>query len=67
MIQKKDNYNIGDVISLKTRDGKYHNHRIVKINNIAVSTKGDNLEQQWYECNVQLGKIQGIVKLLFPR
>jgi hypothetical protein len=67
MIRPADNYNVGDVISLKTLDGVYHNHRITEIDGELVSTKGDNLKQQWYEQNVPISNIHGRVTLLFPK
>ena len=66
MIKPYDTYCIGDIVSLKTLDGMYHNHRIVKIDDFIVSTKGDNLEQQWYEQDVPVRNIKGKVKLILP-
>ena len=66
-IKKSDVYHVGDVISLKTLDKKYHCHRITEINSDWVSTKGDNLAQQWYEIQVPVGNIEGLVKLVFPK
>lgn len=61
-IKQMTDYKIGDIISLETLDGKLHCHRITNINNYYVSTKGDNLEQQWYEVNVPVTNIHGLVK-----
>lgn len=66
-IKKYSTLKIGDIISLKTLDKKYHCHRITKINSQYVSTKGDNLDQQWYEIDVPVENIEGIAKLVFPR
>ena len=66
-IKKSKLYQIGDIISLKTLDKKYHCHRIMKINERIVSTKGDNLEQQDYEIKVPIINIEGKVKLIFPK
>ena len=64
-ITKQKSYKIGDIISLKCKDHKFYCHRIQKINNFLVSTKGDNLAQQNYEKNVSVMNIEGIVKLLW--
>ena len=66
-VKKLNSYNIGDIISLRTLDKKYHCHRIIKINSEFVTTKGDNLEQQDYETKVPIKNIEGIVKLILPR
>lgn len=66
-IKKSKEYKTGDIISLKTLDKKYHCHRIVEINNQWVSTKGDNLEQQWYEIQVPLKNIGGKVIWSYPK
>jgi hypothetical protein len=66
-IKKAHSYKIGDIISLKTLDNKYHCHRISTIDSKYVSTKGDNLDQQLYEINVPIKNIEGIVKLIFPQ
>lgn len=66
-IKKSDSYKVGDVISLKTLDKKYHCHRIVEINDQIVSTKGDNLEQQDYEIKVPIKNIEGKTTLIFPK
>jgi hypothetical protein len=63
-ITKKKDYKIGDIISLKTHDGKYHCHRIMTMDKF-VSTKGDNLDQQKYEIDVPMKNIEGIVKLVW--
>lgn len=63
-ITKKQEYKIGDVISLKTHDKIIHCHRITSIDDM-VTTKGDNLEQKWYEINVPMENIEGIVTLVW--
>lgn len=59
-IKKSKTYKTGDIISLKTLDKKFHCHRIIEIDEKYVSTKGDNLDQQWYEIGVPIKNIQGI-------
>ena len=66
-IKKSKLYQIGDIISLKTLDKKYHCHRIIEINTKTVSTKGDNLTQQDYEIDIPITNIEGKVSLVFPR
>lgn len=66
-IKKADEYKIGDIISLKTLDKKYHCHRILEINQEWVSTKGDNLPQQWYEIKVPTKNIEGLATLVYPK
>lgn len=65
--KKVSSYEIGDIISLKTLDGIFHTHRIVEINDQWVSTKGDNLTQQWYEIKVPLKNIEGKLFWSFPK
>ena len=66
-VKKSKQYQVGDIISLKTLDKKFHCHRITEINSEWVSTKGDNLDQQPYENKVPLKNIEGKVSLFFPR
>lgn len=66
-IKKSKQYQVGDIISLKTLDKKYHCHRITEISFEYVSTKGDNLDQQWYEIKVPIKNIEGKVILFYPR
>ena len=66
-VKKSKTYKINDIVSLKTLDKKFHCHRITKIDSVVVSTKGDNLDQQWYEIDVPVENIEGITKLIFPR
>lgn len=65
-IKKSETYKTNDIISLKTLDNKYHVHRIMEINEKEVSTKGDNLDQQWYEKNVPIERIEGLLTWHFP-
>lgn len=65
-IKKKQYYEINDIISLKTLDQKFHIHRIVKIDSEKVSTKGDNLSQQWYEIDVPIRNIEGLLVWHYP-
>ena len=66
-VNKSNQYLVGDIISLKTLDKKFHCHRITEINSESVSTKGDNLDQQWYEVKVPIKNIEGVVTLFYPR
>lgn len=60
IVKKSKTYKVGDIISLKTLDKKFHCHRITEIDDKYVSTKGDNLDQQWYEIGVPVKNILGI-------
>ncbi len=66
-IKKSKSYKISDIIALKTHDKLHHIHRITEINNEWVSTKGDNLYQQWYEIKVQLKNIEGLLVWHYPK
>ena len=66
-IKKFKKYEVGEIISFKTLDKTFHCHRIIKINDEFVSTKGDNLDQQWYEIDVPIKNIQGRVTWIFPK
>ena len=63
-IVKKSNYVIGDIVSFKGNNNKFYCHRIIEINNVLVSTKGDNLDQQEYEKNIPIKNIDGLVTLI---
>jgi len=65
-IKKFSQYKIGDIISVKTHDKKIHVHRIVEITDQWVSTKGDNLSQQWYEVKLPLKNIEGKLIWHYP-
>jgi len=66
-IKKLELYQIGDIISLKTFDEKFHCHRITELDEQTVSTKGDNLTQQPYEIKVPIKNIEGKATLVFPK
>lgn len=61
-------YEIGDIIELETYDLKIHCHRIVKIDDKLVTTKGDNYPRSIdYEIDVPISKIRGKIVWWFPR
>lgn len=68
MSKKFSNYAVGDIIELETYDLKIHCHRIVKIDDKYVTTKGDNYPRSMdYEIDVPITKIHGKIVWWFPR
>lgn len=58
---------IGDIIRFKGHDGKYYCHRVVKLENDLVTTKGDLFsESKAYEINVPVKNILGIIVWRWP-
>lgn len=57
-IYKKDTYNIGDVVTFRVENG-YITHRIIKIDNDTVTTKGDanNTEDEEISKDKIVGKV----------
>lgn len=65
--KKFPKYEVGDIIELLTHDKKFHCHRIVKIDNQFVTTKGDNYpESKDYEINVPVKNIRGKIIWSYP-
>jgi hypothetical protein len=59
---------IGDVITIKGHDGRHYCHRIIKLENNLVTTKGDNFtESKPYEIDVPVKNIRGKVVWSWPR
>lgn len=59
---------IGDVITIKGHDGRFYCHRVVKLENDLVTTKGDNFtESKPYEINIPVNNIRGKIVWSWPR
>ena len=68
MSKKFAKYQVGDIIELETYDLKIHCHRVVKIDDKYVTTKGDNYPRSMdYEIDVPLSKIKGKIVWSWPR
>lgn len=66
--KKVSKYEVGDIIELETYDLKIHCHRIVKIDDKLVTTKGDNYPRSIdYEIDVPVSKIRGKIIWWWPR
>lgn len=68
LIFKKDNYNVGDVVTYTSNNG-FITHRIIKIEGDRVTTKGDanNTEDETISSNIIVGKVilsGGILNIL---
>ena len=63
-ILPKKKYCFNDVVVFSGHDKKEYSHRIIFINSDCFSTKGDNLTQQYYEKDLPLKNIHGVVKLI---
>lgn len=58
---------VGTVISLKGHDGRVYCHRVVKLENDLVTTKGDNfIESKPYEIDVPVKNIRGVITWTWP-
>lgn len=67
MSKKFPKYEVGDIIELLTHDKKLHLHRIIRIDDQFVTTKGDNFSgSKDYEINVPIKNIRGKVIWWFP-
>ena len=65
--KKFSKYVIGDIIELETYDLKIHCHRVVKIDDKYVTTKGDNYPRSMdYEIDVPITKIKGKIIWSWP-
>lgn len=60
-------YKVGDMIVFLGNDNNRYCHRIVRINQVYVTTKGDNYnESKQYEIDVPVQRIQGKVTWHLP-
>jgi len=65
--RKTDNYCLGDIICIKAKNEKTYLHRIVKLEEFKVTTKGDNrIKPEEYETGIPLENIVGKVVWHFP-
>jgi hypothetical protein len=68
IISKKKNYKLGDIITFRGNDKRIYSHRIISIDDIKITTKGDNREKsEDYETNIPLKNILGKVIWYYPR
>jgi hypothetical protein len=66
-IEVKTQYFINDIVSFIGKNHRGYCHRIVEIDTICFTTKGDNRNKsEEYEINVPIKNIDGSVKWKFP-
>lgn len=63
IIKKEDNYKVGDIVTYREKNGTLITHRIIKINESTVVTKGDYNNTE--DSEISVASIQGKVIFKF--
>jgi len=66
VVSKKDNYNIGDIVTIIDEEDYIYTHRIIDVNESNIITRGDNNDIDDEETNIKniVGKVGFHSKLL---